>query len=109
MTAISSLLRARRSGHAPGHVHGGHAVNPHASRPPSSSDRASWTPPARLEKKWMIYVEGGEVVGPVSADQIARGIKAGVIPMEASVQQAGEVFWDGVLDQPAIIAALKSL
>jgi hypothetical protein len=94
MSAISSLRNRRL----------GEARASHLSHPPPS-----WTPPERLEKKWMVYVEGGQVVGPVSADQIARALKAGMIPMEASVQQAGEVFWDGILDQPAIIAALKSL
>jgi hypothetical protein len=102
MSAISSL-RNRRLGEA----RASHLQARIPSQPPSME--SSWTPPARLEKKWMVYVEGGEVVGPVSADQIARALKAGMIPMEASVQREGEVFWDGILDQPAIIAALKSL
>lgn len=59
--------------------------------------------------QWLVYVEGGEVVGPVSANQVARGIRAGRVPSDASIQAVGEVFWTGVLDEPAVIAALKSL
>ena len=58
---------------------------------------------------WLVYVEGGEVVGPVSANQIARGMRAGRVPTDASIQAQGEVFWTGLLDEPAIIAALKSV
>ncbi len=102
MSAMSSFRRNRRFASEHPQPYGRPAPAP-AQQP------VAWSPPSRLEKKWMVYVQGGEVVGPVSADQIARGIKAGVIPMEASVQQAGEVFWDGVLDNQHIIAALKSL
>ena len=65
---------------------------------------------AQLEHAmWLVWVEGGEaVVGPVSARQIAKGIRAGRLPPDASVQRAGEVFWTGVLDEPAVIAALKA-
>jgi hypothetical protein len=57
-----------------------------------------------------VWVEGtGDPVGPVSADQIARGIRAGRVPTDASVQRDGDVFWSGVLDEPVVIAALKSL
>ena len=113
MSAISSL-RSRRLGEARAQRSFGPGLAPGSIRgsiPPPSQPPVSWTPPARLEKKWLVYVAGGEVVGPVSADQIARGIKAGMIPMNdsTSVQQVGEVFWDGILDQPAIINALKSL
>jgi len=59
--------------------------------------------------QWLVYVVGGEVVGPVSAHQIARGIRAGRVPSDASLQAVGEVFWTGVLDEPAVIAALKSI
>ncbi len=59
--------------------------------------------------RWLVYVEGGEVVGPVSANQVARGIKAGRVPSDASIQAVGEVFWTGLLDEPVVIAALKSL
>ena len=59
--------------------------------------------------QWLVHVEGGEVVGPVSANQIARGIRAGRVPSDASIQVVGEVFWTGLLDEPVMIAALKSL
>ncbi len=67
--------------------------------------------PAHLEQPiWLVYVEGGEnVVGPVSARQLARGIRAGRVPADASVQREGEVFWSGILDEADIIAALKTL
>jgi hypothetical protein len=67
--------------------------------------------PAHLEQAiWLVYVEGGEnVVGPVSARQLARGIRAGRVPADASVQRSGEVFWSGILDEADIIAALKTL
>jgi hypothetical protein len=67
--------------------------------------------PAHLEQPiWLVYVEGGEnVVGPVSARQLARGIRAGRVPADASVQRSGEVFWSGILDEADIIAALKTL
>lgn len=67
--------------------------------------------PAHLEQPiWLVYVDGGEnVVGPVSARQLARGIRAGRVPTDASVQRHGEVFWSGILDEADIIAALKTL
>ena len=65
--------------------------------------------PSQLDAlQWLVYVEGGSVVGPVSANQVARGIRAGRVPAEASIQAVGEVFWTGVLDEPAVLAALKS-
>jgi hypothetical protein len=58
--------------------------------------------------QWLVFVQGGEVVGPVSANQIAHGIRAGRVPSDASVQAVGEVFWTGLLEEPAVIEALKS-
>ncbi|HSO39497.1 MAG TPA: hypothetical protein VLT33_43515 [Labilithrix sp.] len=58
---------------------------------------------------WLVHVEGDHVVGPVSATQVAQGIRAGHLPSGASIQAAGEVFWTGVLDEPAVIAALRSI
>lgn len=60
------------------------------------------------EMAWSVWVEGGEPVGPVSARQIARGIRSGRVPSDASVQRAGDVWWSAVLDEPFVIAALKS-
>ncbi len=60
------------------------------------------------EQSWLVCVEGGDLVGPVSARQIARGIRAGKVPPDASVQRTGDVWWSGVLDEPFVIEALKS-
>ncbi len=49
------------------------------------------------------------MVGPVSANQVARGMREGRVTSEASIQAVGEVFWTGLLDEPAVIAALKSI
>jgi hypothetical protein len=76
--------------------------------------RATFSPDPRLDprlemKGFFVHVDGGQPVGPVSATQIARGFRAGKIPSEASVQWQGEVFWRGLFDEPAVIAALKAL
>ena len=58
---------------------------------------------------WLVHVEGGDrVVGPVSAAQIAWGIRAGQVPSHATVQREGDVFWTGILDEPVVIEALKA-
>ena len=58
--------------------------------------------------QWLVFVEGGGgIVGPVSANQIAHAIRAGNVPTDASIQANGEVFWTGLLDEPAVIAALR--
>lgn len=73
--------------------------------PPASSQD-----PRLFMKGFFVHVEGAtEPVGPVSADQVARAIRAGKIPAEASIQWQGDLWWKGVYDEPAIIAALKSL
>lgn len=72
--------------------------------------QSSFSRDPRLDMKgFFVHVAGTSPVGPVSADQIARGIRAGKIPSEASVQWQGEVFWRGIYDEPAVIAALKAL
>jgi hypothetical protein len=48
-------------------------------------------------------------VDPVSADQVARGIRAGKVPSDASIQRLGDLFACDVLDEPDVIAALKPL
>ena len=61
----------------------------------------------RLDMKgFLVHVEGTMPVGPVSADQIARGIRAGKIPAEASVQWQGEVFWRGVYDDQGRLSVI---
>lgn len=60
--------------------------------------------------EWYVRVDGGETVGPVSADQIARGIRLGRVPTDAMIARyfdQGE--WAYALDSSAIVAALRSL
>ena len=59
------------------------------------------------ELSWLVWA-GGEPVGPVSARQIALGIRAGKVPTDASVQRTGDVWWSGVLDERVVLEALKS-
>lgn len=70
-------------------------------------------PPSVLEglaaPEYLVWVEGSEPVGPVSANQIARGIRAGKVPPDASVQRIGDLFSTDVLDEPQVILALKQL
>lgn len=63
--------------------------------------------PRLAEAVWHVWIEGGEPVGPVSADQIARGIRAGKVPSDASVRHDSETFWTDLLDIADVIAALK--
>ena len=90
--ASASYVRAASSSVVPGSI------------PPASNQD-----PRFFIKGWFVHVAGTEPVGPVSADQVARGIKAGKIPAEASIQWEGDLWWKGVYDEPAIIAALKAL
>jgi hypothetical protein len=65
--------------------------------------------PRLAERVWYVWVEGGEPTGPVSADQIARGIRAGRVPSEASVRHESEIFWSDLLDHRDIVDALKAV
>jgi hypothetical protein len=87
----------------------GHARQAPTSVVPASIPPASTQDPRLFMKGFFVHVEGSEPVGPVSANQVARGIKAGKIPAEASIQWQGELWWKGVYDEPAVIAALKAL
>lgn len=60
------------------------------------------------ERSWHVWVDGGDSVGPVSVRQIAQGIRAGKVPTHARVQQTGDVWWSGVLDEPRVVEALKA-
>jgi hypothetical protein len=60
-------------------------------------------------QEWYVKVDGADPVGPVSADQIARGIRAGRIPEDAEVVRRGESDWEGVFDSHAVLEALKAL
>jgi hypothetical protein len=64
---------------------------------------------ATLEQSWYVWIEGSDVIGPVSLNQLARGIKAGKVPGDASIQRHGDVWWSGILDAPEVIEALKEL
>ena len=59
--------------------------------------------------EWYVRVGEDEPVGPVSADQIARGVRAGKIPEDAEVARIGATYWEEVFESPAVIAALKAL
>src|SRR5688500_13046855 len=58
---------------------------------------------------WHVWVEGGDPIGPVSADQIARGVRAGRVPSDASVRHDSDVFWSDLLDQRDILDAIKAV
>jgi hypothetical protein len=59
--------------------------------------------------EWYVWVDGSDPVGPVSVNQIARGIRAGKVPDDACVARSGSRFWQEVLDTEAVITALKAL
>ncbi|MDB4943711.1 MAG: hypothetical protein JWP97_3245 [Labilithrix sp.] len=66
--------------------------------------------PKLLEPVWLVWVDGGEPVGPVSADQVARGLRAGKVPSDASVRHhERDLFWTDLLDVPDMVAALKAV
>lgn len=72
--------------------------------------RQAAPPPDRLHARvWHVWIEGGDPIGPVSADQVARGIRAGKVPSDASVRHETETFWGDLLDAPDIVAALKAV
>ena len=62
-------------------------------------------------QEWYVRVDGEEnVVGPVSADQIARGIRLGRVPSDAMIARFfDQTQWGYALDSSAIVAALRSL
>ena len=59
--------------------------------------------------EWYVRVESGATVGPVSADQIARGIRLGRVPSDAMIARFDQQQWAYALDSTAIVAALRSL
>lgn len=65
--------------------------------------------PKLAARVWHVWVEGAEPIGPVSADQIARGIRAGRVPSDASVRHESEIFWSDLLDQRDILEAIKAV
>jgi hypothetical protein len=65
--------------------------------------------PKLAARVWHVWVEGGAPIGPVSADQIARGVRAGRVPSDASVRHESDVFWGDLLDQRDLVEALKAV
>ena len=59
--------------------------------------------------EWYVWVEGGDPVGPVSANQIARGIRAGKVPGDAQIARGGGGQWEEALEAGAVLEALKAL
>ncbi len=75
------------------------------SKPPPQSN----APPPLAAKVFLVWIDGGAPVGPVSADQLARGIRSGKVPSHASIQRIDDIFAVDVLDAPEVIEALKRL
>ncbi len=59
------------------------------------------------QQEFYVWSESGEPVGPVSVDQIARGILAGRVPLQAFVTRPGEPEWRKVLETREIVRALE--
>jgi hypothetical protein len=76
------------------------------SETPSASKVTARQPAVR---EYLVWIEGGDPVGPVSAQQIARGIRAGKVPADARLQPVDDMFAHDVLDEPEVVAALKML
>jgi hypothetical protein len=64
---------------------------------------------ALVSREWYVRVADGSPVGPVSADQIARGIRAGKVPSDAQIVRGGGTRWEDILSSGAVLAALKAL
>ncbi len=60
-----------------------------------------------LRRDLWVWAESGEPVGPVSVDQIARGILAGRVPLQAWVTRPGDPRWTKVLELRDIVRALE--
>jgi hypothetical protein len=82
------------------------ALEPVSRQSDLADESPSSIAPGLLVREFMVSFDGGDAVGPVSADQIARGIRAGKVPTEASLQRLGDLFAFNVLDEPDVIAAL---
>lgn len=82
-------------------------VSQESEAPPSPSTSIATRAPGLLVRQFMVWIDGADAVGPVSADQIARGVRAGKVPTDASIQRVGDLFAFDVLDEPDVIAALK--
>jgi hypothetical protein len=58
-------------------------------------------------REWYVCTRGGDPVGPVSTDLIARGIIAGKVPRSALVARVGDSVWQRALRVPEITTALE--
>jgi hypothetical protein len=59
--------------------------------------------------EWFVAIPGGQkAVGPVSAVQIAEGIKRGHVPSDARVARKWVGNWEEVLESKAVLDALKA-
>ncbi len=60
-------------------------------------------------REWYVRASDGDTVGPVSADQIARGIKLGRVPTDALIARFDQREWAQILDSGAVMTALRAL
>ncbi|HEY8073076.1 MAG TPA: GYF domain-containing protein [Labilithrix sp.] len=58
--------------------------------------------------QWFVFVDGGDHVGPVALDLLARGIVAGKVPRDAQVACGEAKDWRAVLEFPELVAAMDS-
>src|SRR5262245_60674957 len=65
--------------------------------------------PRLKQRVWLVWVDDADPVGPVSADQIARGIRAGKVPSDARVKRETDIFWSDAVDEADIVAALSAV
>ena len=68
--------------------------------------------PRRTSQGAVWYVsfrDGRNPVGPVSAEMIARDIRAGRVPRHAIVARRGDRMWMNALDVPDIYTALTAV
>jgi hypothetical protein len=56
---------------------------------------------------WFVYVDGGDHVGPVTIDLLARGLAAGRVPKDAQVARGKADEWRPALTFPELVAAME--
>ena len=60
-------------------------------------------------RHWFVYQLDGNYIGPVTSEQLARGVIAGKVPRDAHVASPGDSEWLGVLTVPEIAAEVRRL
>jgi hypothetical protein len=60
-------------------------------------------------KEWYIYQASGSPVGPVTTDQIARGLIAGKVPRDAYIAAQGDPQWQAVSSVVEVGAAVQRI